>query len=183
MTFNDEDIIVVEGLHDEIKIKEVYPNAKCVITNGSSVDKKTLEYIKKLSLNHNIIVFTDPDYPGERIRNIVLNEVPNAKQAFIRKKDAISSNKRKVGVEHACKDVIIESLKEVYKYHNENKNNLNMNDLFDLKLIGDENSSRLRSEISNILNIGNPNAKTFLKRLNLIGINKKELEDILCKIK
>ena len=58
-----------------------------------------------------------------------------------------------------------------------------MNDLFDLKLIGDENSSRLRSETSNILNIGNPNAKTFLKRLNLIGINKKELEDILCKIK
>ncbi|MCR5647360.1 MAG: toprim domain-containing protein [Acholeplasmatales bacterium] len=40
-----EDIIVVEGTHDVIKIHEAYPNANCVITNGSEISIETINYI------------------------------------------------------------------------------------------------------------------------------------------
>ena len=177
-----DSIIVVEGLHDEINIKSVYPNAKCVITNGSEISIETINYIKELSKNHNIIVFTDPDHPGERIRSKIEEIVPNCKHAFIRKKDAHSSNNKKLGVEHATKEVIIECLENVYENNTSNETITNL-DLFDLGLTGKKDSALLRDKISDKLNIGRPNNKTFLKRLNLIGITRKNLEEIICQIK
>jgi len=177
-----DDIIVVEGTHDVIKIHEAYPNANCVITNGSEISVDTINYIKELSKSHNIIVFTDPDYPGERIRSKIEEIVPNCKHAFIRKKDAHSHNFKKLGVEHATKEVIIECLENVYG-NNVSEGTITNLDLFELGLTGMENSSELRDKISDKLNIGKPNNKTFLKRLNLIGITKEKLEDLLCQIK
>ena len=176
------DVIVVEGTHDEDKIKLAYPDAFVVVTNGSEVSKETLDMIKKLSENNNIIIFTDPDYPGERIRNLVSSVSKNVSHAFLKKKDCISSNKKKVGIEHASVELIKEALDNVYVNRNMNETITN-NDLFDLGLIGNENSAKLRFLISDYLNIGHPNSKTFLKRLNFLGLTKKEVEDILCKLK
>ena len=38
-------------------------------------------------------------------------------------------------------------------------------------------------KISDVLNIGRPNAKTFLKRINLLRITKEELGELICKVK
>ena len=108
------DIIVVEGTHDEIKVKAAYPNAECIITNGSEISDDTIELIKEMSKKHRIVIFTDPDSPGERIRSIITNAIPNASQAFLRKKECISNNKKKVGIEHASIDAIKEALESVY---------------------------------------------------------------------
>jgi len=177
------DIIVVEGTHDESRIKKLYPLANFVVTNGSEISNETLELIKELSKKNNIIIFTDPDYPGERIRKKIEEIVPNALHAFIRKKDSISNNKKKVGVEHASLDSIKEALENVYTYNPNNVNLVTNNDLYELGLTGFSNSKILRDKVSEILNIGKPNSKTFLKRINLIGITKEKLEEILCKIK
>lgn len=175
------DIIVVEGTHDVSKIKSVYPLANCVITNGREIAKETIDLIKELSKTNNIIIFTDPDSPGERIRSIITEAVPNAKQAFLRKKDCISSNNKKVGIEHASKEAIIEALSNVYS-SNEVTTITNI-DLYQLGLNGSNDSAILRDKISDILNIGRPNCKTFLKRLNLLGLTKKDVEELLCKVK
>ncbi len=177
------DVIVVEGLHDVIKIKSVYPDAFCVITNGSEISDETLRYIKKLSESHNIIIFTDPDSPGERIRNKVLSVVPNAKNAFIRKKDAISHNRRKIGVEHATREIIKLSLEDVYNTSSRELGNITNNDLFELGLNGNSSSSIYREMISDKLNIGRPNNKSFLKRVNQIGLTLDELKELLCQVK
>lgn len=177
-----QDIIVVEGTHDEIKIKSIFPEANCIVTNGSEISNETIKLIKKMSETHSIIIFTDPDSPGEKIRSKILNEVPNAKQAFLRKKDCISGNKKKVGIEHASKDSIIKSLQNVYSPNNIIQT-ITTQDLFELRLNGDKESAILRNKISDYLNIGQPNAKTFLKRLNLLQIDKKQLEEIICKVK
>ena len=178
-----EDIIVVEGLHDEIRLKSIYPNCNCVITNGSEISKETLDYIKELSKNHNIIIFTDPDSPGEKIRSRILEVVPNAKNAFIRKKDSISHNHKKVGVEHAKKDVIIDALDGIYNKESKSIGTLTNLDLFKLGLNGDSNSAKIRNMISNELNIGMPNSKQFLKRCNTLGITYEKLEEMTWKIK
>ncbi len=177
-----KDIIVVEGVHDEIKVKLAIPDASCVITNGSEISDSTIEMIKELSKTHSIIIFTDPDSPGERIRVKITEAVPNAKQAFLRKKDCISNNKKKVGIEHATKECILESLAHVYTPSNES-DTITIRDLYALGLNGDRNSQKLRDLISDYLNIGKPNCKTFLKRLNLLQITKEELENIICKVK
>ena len=175
-------IIVVEGIHDVARLKAIYPNCNCVITNGREIDPSTIEYIKELSKTHEIIIFTDPDAPGERIRNIITEAIPNAKQAFLRKKDCISNNKKKVGIEHASPEAIINALDNVYSpiY---NKDVITMNELFELGLNGNSNSAVLRDKISDYLNIGKPNCKTFLRRLNLLQIDIDKLKDIICKVK
>ena len=51
-----------------------------------------------------------------------------------------------------------------------------------LGLNGFPNSKILRDRISEYLNIGMPNAKTFLKRLNLIQISLEELKELCQKL-
>lgn len=174
-------IIVVEGIHDEMRVKAVYPNANVVITNGREISLDTINLIKKLSENNEIVIFTDPDSPGEKIRRIIMEAVPNAKNAFLRKKDAISKNGKKVGIEHTTDECIIEALNNVYS-GNFNNQTISMKDLFELKLNGDKNSAILREKISSELNIGKPNAKTFLNRLNMLQINKEELKKLCLKL-
>ncbi len=177
-----KNIIVVEGYHDEAKIKAVYPNLDVVVTNGSEISKETLNLIKKLSEDNEIVIFTDPDYPGERIRKKILEVAPNAQQLFLRKKDCISNNNKKVGIEHASKELIKEALDSILIV-NKNENYLDMNDLFDLGLIGSNNSAIIREKLADYLNLGKPNGKTILKRLNILGLKKDEVEALICKLK
>ena len=84
-----------------------YGNTDCFIIASISNGTPTNE----------IIIFTDSDSQGEAIRRRITAIVPNAKQAFLRKKDAISKNKKKVGIEHADADCIKESLENLYTFN------------------------------------------------------------------
>ncbi len=171
-------VFVVEGRHDEMRLKSIFKNIYVVTTNGREISDDTLDMIKKLSLDNEIILFLDPDSPGEKIRNIITNIVPNATQAFLRKKDCISNNHKKVGIEHASDEVILEALNHIYR-NNKIKEDISVNDLYDLALVGSVNSANLRAFICNQLNIGNPNAKTFLKRINMFGISLETLRKLV----
>ncbi len=168
-------VIVVEGTHDEERIKKVYPDAFCIITNGSEISKETLDMIKEYSKKYKIIIFTDPDSPGERIRHKILEVLPTASEAFLPKKICISKNHKKVGIEHAPLEDIKEALNNYLDKDNIKADNLTNIDMMDLGLNGGINSSKYREYISLKLNIGHPNAKTFLKRINALNIKKEEL--------
>ena len=174
---NYKEIIVVEGEHDKAKILEVYPNSEVIITNGSEVSKETIEMLKELNKEKEIILFLDPDYPGKRIRAILEENLPNIKHAFLAKEKAIDNKKHKVGIEHAKKEDIVESLNNLLTVSDE-KGSLTMSDLYDLGLIGSLNSKDKRKKLSSLYPIGEANGKTLLKRLNYLNISKKELEDI-----
>lgn len=174
-------IIICEGTHDEQKIKTAYPEASCIITNGSEISQDTLTLIKALAEKHEIIIFTDPDFPGERIRNRVMQVVPNAKHAFIKKHKCISENNKKVGVEHATVEDIKEALSSVYTPCEIIKT-IKMSDLTALGLTGSALASKKREKISQALNIGTPNAKTFINRLTLFGITLEDLRKLVGEI-
>ncbi len=167
-------IVVCEGTHDMIKIQSVYKDLKCIITNGSEISNDTLNMIKKYSLKYEIILFLDPDFPGERIRSKVLSVVPNARNAYIEKKVCISSNHKKVGVEHASLEAIKKVLDPILntKYSKDNLD-ININDLYDLGIVGNKS---LREYIASLYNIGNPNNKTLIKRLNSLDVSLSELK-------
>ena len=87
MQKNFNAVVVVEGKDDTIRLKQFFPGIETVETNGSAVSDAVLAKLKKLAQSREIIVFTDPDVNGERIRRIVTEAVPTAKQAFITRKE------------------------------------------------------------------------------------------------
>lgn len=173
-------IIVVEGIHDMMRIKSVFKDANVITTNGSEISIDTLKMIESLGKDNEIIIFTDPDYPGDRIRKRITDIVPNAVHAFIKKDKCISKNKRKVGVEHATDNDIKEALVNIYRISKVDSD-ISMADIFKLNLIGNDSSSILREKVSAELNIGTPNAKTFLNRLKMFGIKYEDLKKVVKK--
>lgn len=171
-------VIVVEGKNDYSKIKEVYKDAVIVTTNGREISQDTLNLIKKYSIDNEIILFLDPDSPGEQIRKKILEVVPNASNAFLIKKEGISKNKKKVGIEHASNEAIKNALSNIYRSE-KTEANISMSDLYNLKIIGLENSKELRDYISDKLNIGRPNAKTFLNRINSFNIDINMIKELI----
>lgn len=170
-TMKIKESIVVEGRHDEARLKEIV-DAHIVVTNGEYLRKETLELLKELNELHGIIIFSDPDNPGKRLRQKILAEIPNAKQAFLSQSDA--RFKRKVGIEHASKEVILEALQNVVEI-SDLKSDLNMKDLVDLELVGSVQASTKRNELAKKLHLCEGNAKQFLKQCQLFGLSKKDL--------
>ena len=52
--------------------------------------RKSIDRIKVLQEQRGVIVFTDPDFPGNKIRQAVMQYVPDCKHAHLQKGDAIA---------------------------------------------------------------------------------------------
>ena len=77
-----KEIIVVEGKDDTTAIRQAV-NADTIETNGSAVNAETIEKIKLAQQIRGVIILTDPDFPGQKIRNTISEHVPDCKHAFI----------------------------------------------------------------------------------------------------
>lgn len=174
-----KEVIVVEGMHDLSVIKEIYPNVDVIITNGSEISNETLNELTILNENRGLILFMDPDMQGERIRRMINNVVGSTKHAYVKKADAISKNKKKVGVEHVTKNKIKEALAHTLSTSEIAEHSLMLFDLYDLGLVGHENSRKLRKELGEKLGIGLNNGKTFYKKLCMFGIMREDIEKAL----
>ena len=174
--FNE--VLVVEGKNDKACILAIFPSLNVITTNGSEISEDTLDMIEELSHTHKIILFLDPDYPGERIRSKILERVPTCDNVFIKKSKAIDHKKHKVGVEHASDEDIKEALENRISYSSK-KETISNKDLFMLGLVGANNSALKRLYISERLHIGQPNGKTFLNRLNMLEMTYEKVRLIL----
>ena len=85
VTINE--VIVVEGKSDVVTLSNII-KAEYIITNGFEISDETIELIKKVNETRGIILFLDPDGPGEKIRMKIMNKVPNLKHAFVNPKHA-----------------------------------------------------------------------------------------------
>lgn len=176
-------VVVVEGKDDTIRLKQFFPGIETIETNGSAVSKAVLAEIKQLSKTREIIVFTDPDFNGERIRRIVTEAVPTAKQAFItRKEGEPGKSGNSLGVEHASKSAIERALSDLHEVES-NEAELDYGVYRKLGLAAGSGSKHLRETVGNLLSVGYGNAKTFYNRLNTFGISEKQLEQAVRKVK
>ena len=172
------EVLVVEGKNDKARILAIFPDLQVITTNGSEISEETLDMIEKLSECNKIILFLDPDFPGERIRRKILERVPNCENVYINKKKAIDERKHKVGVEHANVEDIKEALSHRITFSNK-VGKLVISDLYSLGLLGKPDSTLRRSFLAEKLHIGNPNGKTLLNRLNFLQMTYEEVEEIL----
>lgn len=174
-----QEVIVVEGSNDTKKLQSFF-DVETIETHGTHLNKTTLKLIEKVQKDRGIIIFTDPDAPGEKIRTMINQYVEGCKNAFVFKQDARTS--KKVGIEHASKDILEQSLNHFITYQTEPKETLSLNDFQQLGLNGQINSQALRDIVSKKYFLGKCNAKTQLKRLNMLSVSKKEIENLLKNI-
>ncbi len=170
-----KEVIVVEGHHDTERLRK-YFDCDTIETGGTSLGEEVLDKIKHAQLSRGVIIFTDPDSPGNRIRHAINQSVEGCKNAFVMKKDA--KTEKKVGVEHAGFEVLNEALENLVTYVDEG-NSLTMNDMVELGLSGNENSSTLRDKVGEHFHIGSGNAKTMLRRINFSHLTKEELRQVI----
>lgn len=174
-----KEIIVVEGQSDK-QVLESIIKADILVCNGSAIDGFDKDYLISLAKTRGVIIFTDPDYPGLRIRNEISSYLDVCKHAFIDKSKAIKG--KKVGVAEANKEDILEALENVVTFDNYNKGTITANDLYELKIAGLDSKNN-KEKIINYYHLGKCNSKTLLKRLNLLGLSRKDLENTInvCK--
>lgn len=169
-------LIVVEGRHDTAALKK-YFDCDTIETGGTSLGEEVIEEIRTAKEKRGVIIFTDPDSPGNRIRNEINRRVPGCENAFIDKLAARTD--KKVGVEHAGPEDLEEALASLVVYEEKPAETITAADMSELGLLGKENSAELRQKAGRLLHIGFGTAKTMKNRLNCLGITKEELRKVL----
>ena len=166
-------IIVVEGTSDESFLRS-FLDADIVTTNGSEVSRGTIEYLKEAAKTRSIVVLTDPDSPGKRIRDLIAEHVPGVLHAFVRKEKSIKHHK--VGVAESSKDEVLLALSHIVPADPPVRGSLTQADLLDLGLMGSDGANKKRLEVESKLHLGHGNAKTFLKRANALNLSLEDIE-------
>ncbi|WP_201723167.1 ribonuclease M5 [Exiguobacterium sp. KRL4] len=175
-----KEVIVVEGRDDTTRLQEVF-DVDTIETNGSAVNEQTLQRIAKALERRGVIVFTDPDFPGDRIRARINERVPGCKQAYLPRADA-KDKRGKIGVEHASPRALERALEAVYETEEHHIAEVTREMILAADLIGGPAASKRRKRLGQVLSIGEPNAKQLVKRVASIRITKQEWEDALKQI-
>lgn len=168
-----KEVIVVEGKTDTAMIQKLF-DADTIETHGLALTKETLDLIEEVHKTRGIIILTDPDYPGMKIRNMIMKRIPDVKQAFVDKKDAIGE--KKLGIAEAREEAIVQALENVVSFSKE-RQSITWEEFISLDIIGDKQK---RLAIYELFHLGYGNAKTLFKRLNMAAITKA---DIIEKLK
>ncbi len=169
-----KEIIVVEGKDDTTAIKRA-TGADTIETNGSAISDEVLKRIEHAHEKRGVIVFTDPDYPGQRIRAIIEQRIPGVKHAFLEKHKTIAKNGKSLGIEHASDESIRQALQNVYTPNlNASLEEITLEDLMMAKCIGHPESKKRRERLGSILNIGMTNGKQLHKRLQMFQITTEQ---------
>lgn len=173
---NIKEVIVVEGKDDIAAVKRVC-TAEVIITNGLGITKATLERIRVAKERRGVIVLTDPDYPGDKIRSIIDRAVPGCKHAYL------EPGQEPVGVEHASPEEILKALKGARISQIPSQKIFSVSDLYNWGLLGSPDAGTRRNLLSRYLGLGQANGKQLLSRLNSYGISREEVEGALEEVR
>lgn len=168
-----KEVLVVEGKMDVAAINKAV-EADCITTGGFSLSPRSLKDIADAEKRRGIIILTDPDSAGERIRKFLAKRFPNAKHAFIPREEATANND--IGVEQASPASIRKALAKVRTLGWEATELFDSRDLVRNNLSGAADASDRRARLGEKLGLGFANAKTFLHRLNRYGVTREEFD-------
>ena len=164
--------IVVEGRDDTINLKRAV-DCFTIETHGFGIRRETIEEIRKAYETTGIIIFTDPDHSGEEIRRKLKEKFPEAKHAYLLKKDALKAGD--VGVENAEPEAVIEALgKARAMIESDASEEITLEDMDRAGLVGGKDSKARREQVAKALGIGYSNAGAMLKKLKGFRITKED---------
>lgn len=177
-----EEIIVVEGKDDTKRLKEVF-DVDTIETRGSAINENILEQIEHAQETRGVIVFTDPDFSGEKIRKTIIEVIPDAQHAFLSRRMAAPQKRgASLGVEHASDEAIIEALHKVVTPAERNEPKIARQTLLEYGLIAGAQARERRERLGDELKIGYTNAKQLEKRLAMFRITEAQLHEAMKKV-
>jgi ribonuclease M5 len=175
-----KEIIVVEGKDDTAAIRRAV-EAETIETGGSAINEMIYRKIELAQERRGVIVFTDPDHAGERLRKLISARVPGCKHAFITQEEA--ARKGDIGVENAPPEVIRRALANVRTDYRSEESHITWEDLMEAGLIVHPRAAARRLEAGKILGIGYANGKQFYNRCRMFRISREEFLQAVGRLK
>lgn len=153
-------VVIVEGKYDKIKLNSIL-DAVIIETDGFGIfnDKEKQKLIRRLAETKGILILTDSDSAGFKIRSFIRGIVPadQIKHAYIpdifgkEKRKAEPSKEGKLGVEGVKISVITEALEKAGVFCEETesiqKREITKLDLYEDGLSGKPDSDALRKKL------------------------------------
>lgn len=191
-----KETIIVEGIYDKNKLS-AFIDGIILTTHGFAVmtSDEFVKTIQDLSKKTGIVVLTDSDSAGMRIRNFIKQKVDEntIKHAYV--PDVKGKEKRKkkasaeglLGVEGMSENVIIQALKDAgctidnFEYKHES-GNITKSDLYMLGLSGKPDSKSLREKLSKVAGVPTKLSSNMLLDVLNRMFTKDELVDVVQKI-
>ena len=167
-------VIVVEGTSDSAYLSS-FIDTLYVETNGYSLAEEEIDFLKNLPAWAKIIILTDSDEAGKRIRQTINQCVDDATNIEV---DISKCNKnKKHGVAECTKEEIINVLKEHFVDKKQNNDTVTTFDLINCGI----NNAETRKYLCRQMHLGKCNNKEMIKRLNFLKISKIEIEKVMEK--
>ncbi|MDR0468760.1 MAG: ribonuclease M5, partial [Peptococcaceae bacterium] len=132
-----KEVVVVEGKDDVAAVKRACL-AQTITTSGLGISREMIGEIRAAQKNRGVIILTDPDAPGGKIRRIIEQEIPGCKHAYLYR-DRQAKDKP-VGVEYASPQEILAALEAAKATIIEGKESqtFSLADMLELGLVGGE---------------------------------------------
>jgi ribonuclease M5 len=173
-----KEIIVVEGKDDTTAIRRAV-DAETIETGGSAINREIYRKIELAQHRRGVIIFTDPDHAGERLRKLISERVPGCKHAFLTQEEA--TYRDNIGVENASPDNIRKALANVRTERASIEAEIHWEDLIAAGLVVHPQAAQRRLEMGKWLGIGYANGKQFHKRCQMFQITKMEFNAALAQ--
>ena len=172
--------VIVEGKYDKIKLSGILDTV-IIETDGFAIfkDKEKQQLIRFLAEKRGIIILTDSDSAGFKIRSFIksITKSENVKNVYIpdiygkEKRKTEMSKEGKLGVEGMETTVIMTALEKAGVLYNENSKKegreITHTDFFEDGISGGENSSAIRKEFARKLNLPEKiSSSSLLKVIN-----------------
>lgn len=172
--------IIVEGKYDKIKLSSIL-DAIIIETDGFSIfkDKEKQKLIRNLAKTKGIVILTDSDSAGFKIRSFIGGSLPpeNVTHAYVpdifgkeKRKDK-PSKEGKLGIEGVPTQVIIDALEKagvICTQTAEPRMKITSNDFYEDGVSGGADSKTLRTELLKALDLPSRlSTNSLLKIINL----------------
>lgn len=162
-------VLVVEGKEDASYLSN-YIESEIVTVQGYEISQSTIAYLE----HKKVIILTDPDEAGKKIRERLNNYLKNAINVEIDLKQCTRASKNGVA---ECR--IEEIMSKLEPYFTQKPRKTPIFNSFILYDLGISNNKELRTYIGERLSLGSCNNKQLLKRLNDSNIQLEQLKEII----
>ncbi len=188
--------VIVEGKYDKIKLSAILDTV-IIETDGFAIfkDKEKQRLIRFLAEKRGIIIMTDSDSAGFKIRSFIsgITKTDNVKNVYMpdvygkEKRKTEASKEGKLGVEGMKTEVIISALTRAGVIYAENSKTesreITRTDFFEDGISGRDNSSEIRKALAKELELPERiSASSLLKIINTY-LTYDEYKDAVSRVK
>lgn len=184
-----KEIIIVEGRDDVTAVKRVISSEVIPLHGFTGMTKAKIDFLIQLSKTNDLILLTDPDFVGKKLREVISKRIPTIKHAYISRGEGTKDHKdgtKNIGIENASNESILNALSNTINSQTYSKDNnyiFTIQDLIDNGLSVGTNAKENRQKFGSHLHIGYHNSKQLLRILNRLSLPKDKFLEILTQIK